>query len=520
MLPARAQESEARPDPRARAARRYAELLKSESALTRELAALALRTCGTAGEAPLAEALKKDPEFLETLGAAEVRLPRTDLEQDVVAALRRARVDVDLQEADLDEILAIARKAAGVPMVVEPDVKKDAPTFSIKVKSISVDGLLKILLPNKDMAATVAGGGVRIHHRSRPVLNFSMTPLRLPWAVPGAFSDPVARLADPKPAIRQAAAASLKTAGFAAEEALWKGLEEGDAETATRCNDLLRHLFGSPPEVQMSVPSKSLEGKLDRVLPRMGGDEDGMVDTADAVEWVQEESGTAIALLDAPERIHHPVIPMKASAALSFMTGPTASVVGLGDVAYLVDARRLARSVPEPDRPLWVPTEMADRLEAALATVAAGGEASFTEFGLYGLHALRMAAATGRPGFAGRADALLASLEGTRCFVDRRTAWLDAAKARGGADADRARKLEERVDFHFPSGTCAALLARLKDKCGIEAFADGVPGLESPAPGLFLLNVQASEILEAVALKLGARLRIADGRIRILPALR
>lgn len=86
----------------------------------------------------------------------------SDTDQAIANKLREIKVDLDYQNQPLTDVVNYIREVSGLNVVIDSKTIPDptAETFSIKVKNISLEGALKILLPNKQKAHTIEDGVV------------------------------------------------------------------------------------------------------------------------------------------------------------------------------------------------------------------------------------------------------------------------------------------------------------------------------------------------------------------------
>lgn len=254
--------------------------------------------------------------------------------------------------------------------------------------------------------------------------------------------------------------AAVRALGLAAESALWDAMETGPADLATRCAAILRRLYAPPIDEPPSRPSDALRAELARKRD---------FDVSDrTIAQVLEGESFSWILMEGRQRPATVKLQGVTLADFLRIAFPDFAAVGAGDLLVLLAPDRAGCA--EPGEVVWVPSDLAPKLEAALVHLAGGRPAPMESLGGLGvLHALRRAARSGGALFAAKADEMKRKLE-------RRVFFVDAASAGDGPPVDLA-----------PAGTSVAeTLAAFEKATGLAVeVAVKSRGDEPPFPFRF-----------------------------------
>lgn len=326
---------------------RFVRELKSPNELRRRTARAALRAHGGAA----VEALRKAGE---TALAEEIL--RTREEEELLKRLRTIRVSLSFSKCKLEDAVALLRDFSEANfLIAESELAEkfiDAEASDLPMLE-AMDRLAKIA----EAHWYVKGDLVVFSTKPKPPTP-GLVPVRLPVSESARkdAASAVAELADESLDRRDAAEARLLRMGFAAEEALWAGLDSRSPEIAARCAKLLEKLY-----VPATGP-RPLAARIRGLETRM------TLDLADVpfvrfIETVSKAARVPIVIDPAAETapVTIKIKDLAADACLKLVLGmKKLSAVPVGGLLF-VTGKEPVRTRFEPQTTLWVAPERAAR---------------------------------------------------------------------------------------------------------------------------------------------------------------
>ncbi len=460
--------------------------LRSPSKERREIAEDALRAFGEPAVARL------EKEGFETL---RFRGPGAQTAEDtkVQKLINFTRVTIDQQNVSIKSIANYFSSVLGRPVVFDrialPD--PDQERISFKVQDIALDGALRLMLGPRNHRYEVRGGGLYITSaETEPGAGYGAAPVRV---MRDSAEAPalVAALASESYADREKAEAALRRLGFAAEGALWEGVENSDVEIRWRATKLLRRLYvpsprrgASPFETRLrETPAASLQPQ----------------NFIRAAETVSDRYGISVAIDGSRPEVRQVAdggfFGTTVMMGLAQMAGAESlQVVGVDDLALIA---RFEDSIVTTswDGPLWTTPKEARELEMMLADLASDDAArqvpaaeQLAKKGAAALHPLREAAE------------LFPAAAGARCreirrkILDQQGLWVvdepSGAELQTPTDPWKAR-LSKTVSFAVREATLEQVLEKAGLKADVRAKTDR-------AFDLFAKNLKTSSLLKAL----------------------
>jgi hypothetical protein len=267
------------------------------------------------------------------------------------------------------------------------------------------EALLRVLRSHPELTRHL-----KLPEEGKPLPPHATAAVRIPVfpSEPRRAREAVAKLGGDA-ASRAAGETALRAFGLAAESELWDAVESERADVAAACAAILRRHYAPPGDEPPSRPSEALRAELARKRT---------FDVADrTIAQILEGESFSWILMEGRGR---PVtVKMQGVTLSDFLriAFPDLAAVGAGDLLVLAAPGRAGRA--EPDDVVWVPSDFAPKLEAALEHLAEGRPAAIDALGGPGvMHALRRAARSGGPVFAAKADEVRRKLERRIFFID------------------------------------------------------------------------------------------------------
>lgn len=319
--------------------------LKSPSNERREMAKYALRAYGRTVYERLFAA-KADPEFLAEFGYV------TDEDRRIEAKLKSTKVELDMK-GTLADILQTLQGKSGVRISVEGIDTREL--MHLQVSDVPINSALRILLESEGRIHSIKNGGILIQKREhfRRELPGRM-PIRLGEAGAAARRY-IKALSDGSLDERTRALERLQNLNFAAEPALWEGLDSADPKVRTRAGDLLRRLY--TPETEPALPETWK--KLMESRPNFDFDNTIM---AALIEWMSREPKCPFVF---------DVADLEADDSLQLrLRVSSLEWVALDDV--IVSALKVARWWRPRDEPIWTTPEKAANVERLIRDLTSG----------------------------------------------------------------------------------------------------------------------------------------------------
>lgn len=348
--------------------------LKSPSELRRRVAAHALRAYGK---------LALEPVEAAGLDAAKVLGIREETEEDreIAAKLKRIRITIDMQDAPLTAIIDYLSEITGLTFRIDRRAIKnpEGETLSFKATDIVLDGALRLMLGPGNRRYVVRGGTVIVTEGEGPsVVPEGRRPVRNPDR--RAPSAPLVRsLASDEVSDREEAQAALRRLGFAAERALWDGLDAPSGEVRSRAAEILNWLY--TPVSAYPVPP----GDPCRVPVRLVAEEALLPALLEKIAAATGEVIVLDARVDVPEPRMTIQYTLPADGMMKLILDRHALVhERVGRVVLVSDELRVARSLA----PAWVPAAEAATVNAALKVLEKGGRVSLAGITRTGVGAL------------------------------------------------------------------------------------------------------------------------------------
>lgn len=346
---------------------RLIEHLKSPSAVRRELAALALARHGALALERL-ERAKADPAVIDACRGI------TPQDRALIDKFKSIRLTIDMENAPLTAVVDYVREISGLNFVIDgaavPD--PDQKIVSVKLTDVSLEAGVRLMLEPGQLTYHVKSGVIVLTAPSRVPPPPSFAPVRIGPA-PRDAALLVDALGSDSPDDRDRATAALRSAGFAAESALWDGLGSKNAETRARSADLLRTLYGDGPKPEPTP----LEKKLAAMSIDLAFENSKALDIVDFVaDFTQAPFFVAAddSLLDKP--VTFKVKALSVQNTLRLLFSQYRLEYRVVDEVVLVDEPGMRLVSSAGDAPVWAEPAEARRLESLVRDVAAGGRAA------------------------------------------------------------------------------------------------------------------------------------------------
>lgn len=390
--------------------------LKGPSKERRAAAEAALKPFGEAAAARL------EKEGLDPALARGVPAPGPE-DAALRQKLKSQRVTIDMQNVSMTAILNHLQAVCGVRIEVDRSGGRDPDKemISFKVADIVADGALRLMLGPRQLKYVIQGGIVFVTEGEIPsILARGRAPVRIAGASPAAPPLVVA-LGSEGIAAREAAESSLRRLGFAAEGALWDGLDSPDAEVRGRAGTLLRELY--LPRLSNSV--SPLEARL-RAARYPGKGTEGSIRSQ--VEELSAVTGIPLVFATLKTDLSREIFPVNwpgsALDALSHLLAPENLKVVFLDRIGVITEGDAPIDRTRWDGPAWLPYEEARAVERHLADLASpdperrkNGAAELVRLGPPALEPLLQASRLLDPAVAARALDTAARIDSWRVDV-------------------------------------------------------------------------------------------------------
>ncbi len=432
--------------------------LKGPSKERRAMAEAALKPFGEAAAARL------EKEGLDPTLARGVPDPTPE---DAVLRdrLKSQRLTIDLQNVSMTAILNHLQLVCDVRIEVDraslPNPEKEMISF--KVADIVADGALRLMLGPRQLKYVVQGGVVFVTGGELPaIVALGRAPVRIVMASPAA-PPLVAALGSEGIASRETAESSLRKLGFAAEAALWDGLDSPDVEVRGRAGTLLRRLY----RPRLAASGTPLETKL-RALRYEGKGEGAPIRSQ--VEELSAVTGVPLVFATLRTDLSREVFPVggRASAldALSHFLAPeNLKVVFLDHLGVILEGDAPVGRA-RWDAAAWLPTDEAKAVEQRLADLASAeperqrsGAAALLRLGLSALEPLLQASRLLEPAVADRCRETAARID---AWIVNEPSGSDLQTLTGA----QRRMLEGSVSLQIDSVPLGDVIAALLKSAG------------------------------------------------------
>jgi hypothetical protein len=423
--------------------------LKGPSPLRREIALLALKAYGAQAHAALAAA-GVDP----AVSAAFMTPSAEDVEKEKI--LDTLKADYAFENAEASRVLDTLVADTRLPATISDEARRTLADRSVtfKVKDLILRNSLKLFLVQFQLDFYVLDG--RLHVGPPRVFMTSRMPIRVCDAEDPGAAALVRELGAADFDARGRAIEALRLLDFAAETALWKGLDAPDLEASARAADLLRDLYDPSPRVA-AVPGAK---PVDRARPVTVSFEAKPLPAA--LDALRETLNVNFHIYGVPRPNDYEVTfacrEFPTLAALRLMVDSIQLAMSREDGLLIVSSPPPDREASPEEGPFWADPDTARRVNAALAGLGSPeAEADLISRAAAAIGPLRAAARRLPEPTRGRARALLIRIYKE---LDVRLADDPTRSYLASLTPEAIARLDRRVDVDAEDATLPGLLRR------------------------------------------------------------
>jgi hypothetical protein len=344
---------------------------RSPSGSRREIAILALKAYGEAALGAIARS-GLDPGLF-----GDYRLKASD--EELTRRLKAEKMDLDFENALLDDIFASISQKTGVKIALDPALRsrldpKQKVTF--KVKDLTVWNLLKLLLSQEEADFRCEEGSIAVWDARNGKVS-APVPARAPVRIgknKAAAVELLAEFRSDSVDRRTAARQALMRLGFAGEEALWEALGSQDRETQGQAKDLLSWLY-SPEESSLALSYPNTRQIRKQLYSKRVTVDFSEATVVQAADFLREHSGTSLHLsgIDPESAVSLSGTDLPVYSALLLLVEPRQMLCRITpEVVLITTDLTPSEAAPRWVGNFWTTPAEAKELEEALGDLAGG----------------------------------------------------------------------------------------------------------------------------------------------------